>query len=286
MNNEVGCLVYRANIVVLCKAKLQPPLSTSGNYVYRVRAADADAHGLLGLPALIDLMQDAAWRNAAHLDASVEQLHAVGLTWVLSRLWLEMDACPPMGQELSVETWPAGQDRSLVYRDFRFWDDRGRPLGRATTTWLVLDLVRRRPHRIPAGWQGRVQPPAGKQPLPRFTAKWKAPTVAAESLLQRVAWPHLDLNQHVNQTHYVRWALAALPAPLHREARCSRLEVILRQEVLLGDALHLTALPEGADRFSHAIHRQGDGQLMAQLRSYWQPTGLDRRPTNPLLSGT
>lgn len=245
--------------------------SFPGSYSYRLRSSDADASGRMSLTALVNLMQDAAWRHAAALEASVEVLHAQGLTWVLSRMRIEVDRYPAMGDALTLNTWPSGNERHYTYRDFRFVDEEGEEIGRATTTWVVLNLSTRRPIPMPAEWNERTQPPEGHTPIPRSEAKWEAPAWQSAAMPQKVSWQHLDINQHVNQTHYLRWSLAPLPAALHREASCREVEVVFRREILIGDQLSLRAEPLGADEFSHAIYRESDQQLMAQLRSRWQP---------------
>ncbi len=248
-------------------------LAFPGSYTYRLRSSDADASGRMSLPALINLMQDAAWQHAAALEASVEVLQAQGLTWVLSRMRVEIDRYPGMGESITLNTWPSGNERHYTFRDFRFLNEAGEEIGRGTTTWVVLDLKTRRPIPMPAEWHERTQPPAGCNPISRSMARWDPPEARPNSLRQKVSWQHLDINQHVNQTHYVRWALAPLPSAINREAGCREIDLIFRREILMGDALLLVAEPVGADEFSHAIYRETDQQLMAQMRSTWEPLG-------------
>ena len=245
--------------------------STLGRYTYRIRSADANAHGVLALPRLMDLMQDAARQNASALHASVEELHPMGLTWVLSRLRLVVEQYPLVGQEFLLETWPSGFDRSLVYRDYRFSSLEGKIWGRASSTWLVLDLKRRRPSRVPETWLGRIQPPQDVVGMDRSTEKWDALKKGSRSVNLKVRWPHLDINEHVNQTHYVSWCLDTLSHAIHQEAQCRQIDLILRKEILLGEEISIQTKPQKADLFNHAILGERSGEVKAQMLSYWAP---------------
>lgn len=239
-------------------------------YAYRVRVADANALGRLGLVRVIDLMQDAAWQHAAGLGASMATLQAEGVAWVLARLRVEMQRYPQLGETVWVETWPSGEERSLVYRDFRLWDEAAQLLGQATTTWLVFDLAARQFRTLPTNIR-KLLPTVAEPPLPRANGRWSQPALADDAPAHPVHWWHIDLNQHVNHSHYVRWALTGLPTPLPEEARCRRLELILRRECRIGDMLRSAVQPLSADTFSHALYRESDQQLIMQMRSIWQP---------------
>jgi medium-chain acyl-[acyl-carrier-protein] hydrolase len=240
-------------------------------YSYFVRLADADARARLGIVPLVDLMQDAAWRHAIELGASMETLQTQGVTWALSRLQLEIDHYPQLGEEVQIQTWPSGYQRSLVFRDFRFFGEQGRYLGRATTTWLVFDLVARKLVSLPEALRNRIPPAPAQSPMPRAAGNWAVPPFSDQAPPHPVHWWHLDLNQHVNHSHYLRWALTGLPATLPQEAHCQGVEITLRRECRLGEMARSVVQPISADTFSHALYRDSDGQLLMQMRTQWQP---------------
>ncbi|MEM9986571.1 MAG: acyl-ACP thioesterase domain-containing protein, partial [Bacteroidota bacterium] len=166
---------------------------------------------------------------------------------------------------------PSGFDRSLVYRDYRFCTPEGEVWGRASSTWLVLDLNRRRPSRVPETWLSRIRPPQEMVSMDRFTDKWDALKKGSRSVSLKVRWPHLDINQHVNQTHYVSWCLDTLSHALHQEAQCRQIDLILRKEILLGEEILIHSEPQKADMFNHVILGERGGKVKAQMLSYWEP---------------
>lgn len=240
-------------------------------YSYFVRIADADARAQLGIVPLVDLMQDAAWYHAIELGASMDTLQTQGVTWALSRLQLEIHHYPKLGENIQVMTWPSGYQRSLVYRDFRFFGHEKQYLGRATTTWMVFDLVARKLVNLPEALRNRIPPPPDQPPMPRAEGRWAAPPLSDQASTHPVHWWHLDLNQHVNHSHYLRWALTGLPATLPEEAHCRGVEITLRRECRLGETVSSEVQPLSADTFSHALFREADGQLLMQMRTHWEP---------------
>jgi len=117
---------------------------------FAVHSFDADAFGLLSPVALAGYLQEAAGRSADTLGFGMSRLNEQGLAWVLSRQQVVLDVPVRMGDALVVETWPAGIDRISALRDFRLWRD-GVEVGRALTSWLVMELATRRPRRPDRG---------------------------------------------------------------------------------------------------------------------------------------
>lgn len=72
---------------------------------FRVRASEVDAAGEATLPALCNLLQEAADRHAASLGVAVDQILAEhGETWVLHRLALRLHRPARWRDEVTVET--------------------------------------------------------------------------------------------------------------------------------------------------------------------------------------
>jgi acyl-CoA thioesterase FadM len=116
---------------------------------FRVRSFEADPLGRLQVPILCRLLQEAATAHAAELGVAVDALVDSGVAWVLNRLDLHVQRWPRSDDEIVIETWPSAMNRLLTERRFRIVDSSGQETGRASTLWLVLDLERRRPVRLP-----------------------------------------------------------------------------------------------------------------------------------------
>jgi len=52
-------------------------------------------------------------------------------------------------------------------------------------------------------------------------------------------YSHLDLNNHVNNAHYIEWVLDAFPAQIHETFQVSRLQVNFQAETKIADRITL-----------------------------------------------
>ena len=125
---------------------------------YTLHSYECDATGRLSIPALMNLMQESANRNADAYGIGSNTLHAQGLGWMLMRFGLTMHTYPRNGQTIKVITYPTFVEKFFVYRDFRVLADDGVLLAEANSTWLVFDTVKRGLIPVP-GFIRSLSPP-------------------------------------------------------------------------------------------------------------------------------
>ena len=74
---------------------------------FQVRSYEADAHGLACPTTLLNYLQEAAGDHARLLGVAVRDLMPLGLTWVLSRMHLQILCTVHSREEVRVRTWPS-----------------------------------------------------------------------------------------------------------------------------------------------------------------------------------
>ena len=237
---------------------------------FTVRYYEVGPSRLVRPATLLDYLQDAAAEHASLLSIGVQELHHRDLTWVLSRLRLTVDRYPGVGETVLVRTWPSTRGSLSSYREFEVLDQAGGIVARATTAWVVLDLVRRRPVRLAELLPDYPLEPRRAigddfPPLPR-------PAPSGREVRFTVRQSDLDMNRHVNNAVYVGWALEAAPAEVAENGGPVDIEVGYRAEALAGDTIAARCAPEadaGQGRFLHEIIREEDGRELARLRVRW-----------------
>ena len=237
--------------------------------LFSVRYYEVGPSRLVRPATLLDYLQDAAAEHASLLHIGVQDLHHRDLTWVLSRLHLTVERYPGVGEAVLVRTWPSTRGSLSSYREFEVLDQAGTIVARATTAWVVLDLVRRRPVRLADvlpdyPLESRRAIADDFPPLPR-------PESDARELAFTVRQSDLDMNRHVNNAVYVGWALESAPAEVVQGGPAD-IEVGYRAEALAGDTVLARCVPEpdaGPGRFLHEITRHQDGRELARLRVGW-----------------
>jgi medium-chain acyl-[acyl-carrier-protein] hydrolase len=234
---------------------------------FTVHSFDADAFGLLTPAALAGYLQEVAGRSADSLGVGISALNTRGLTWVLARQQLVLDAPVRRGDALTVETWPSGLDRLWALRDFRLRLG-GVEVGRAFTTWLVMDLASRRPGRpdrlLPPGLHAQTEHVLAPGAPP-------VPTLAVEGVEKRfqVRFADIDANRHVTNASYIGWALEAVEEPLWQSQRLAGLDVQFLAEATYGHFVRSRSAPDGDGARLHAVVREEDGKELARARTEW-----------------
>ncbi len=180
-------------------------------YIYTlphtVLYSETDARGLLSLPAFFSLFQEAALLQAEELGFGETYCMSENLMWVLSRVLLEIRAFPAHRQELQLKTWPKPPRGPFAARDFLIESDTGAVFARATSAWLLLNAETMRPVRPQRLFKDYPLHELGDV-LPEDAAKVSdEETDCGKELEVTARYSDLDMNNHVNNTRYVRWFL-------------------------------------------------------------------------------
>ncbi len=235
---------------------------------YPIRSYEIDDRGRLTIPALCDYLQESAGLHARDLGFSVEQLRREGMTWFLWRLHVRIDALPAWGATVTIETWPAELGKPFAIRDFRLVSG-DREIGVATSAWLLMDIVKKRPirHFPPRLRDLHPDPPqrALADPFHRLPA-CEDPVSACDFILRR---GDLDLNGHLNHVATIAALLEAVPAEIVDSGRVATLEVEFRGEGRYGDTLEARCQHVESE-LRHVLVRKSDGKELARARTRWQ----------------
>lgn len=243
---------------------------------FRIRAYEVSPQGHVTAQTLCNYLQEAAGLHAQHLGFAMAELSDLNLTWVLVRLHAQFDAFPGWGEEVHVTTWPSGQDGLYARREYEMVTASGTRVGRGTSAWLLIDIARRRPVRIP-DFIRRIQLPARPRPIDDDFPKLPAPETAEHTRTFDVRQSDLDLNAHVNNVHYVEWALESIPPAAVAGRRLHAVEVHFRAETSHGDRVRSTSGPAHDApathelEFHHRLVRTADDREVALARTRWGP---------------
>lgn len=237
---------------------------------FTVQYYETDQRGFARPVALLNYLQSAAGDHAALLGVAVSDLRKSGHTWVLSRVHLAVECYPRGGETVRIRTWPALRDTRFTVRDFELFDIKGAKIGRATTSWAVLNLKTRMPVKL-------------IDVLPMFPVireRALDDTFSTLPLLEKsehelrlpVLRGDLDINRHVNNTVYAGWALETIPEEVDSRCRLASVEIAFRAEALYGDVIVArTARGDETNCYIHRIESGRDGRELARLRTHWVP---------------
>ena len=210
---------------------------TSYKKKYSVEISNADFQMRLKPSCLFEFMQDAASLAAGELGFGHEALiKAYNVAWVLTRLRLEINRLPSLGESMEIETWHMQHGRITFDRDFIVYGQGGEILAQAVSTWVIMDMTSREIKRadtidfnIPVSAKGRAIDGALERlkPIGELFPAYE----------RKIAYSDIDLNGHVNNAKYVEYIFDSLSIDEHRSMKFTSIDVNYSSEMSPGETL-------------------------------------------------
>ena len=205
-----------------------------------VSCYEADANHNLRPTAMLDMMQEAAGRDATGLGFGYDEMISENSAWVLSRIRICFYKNPKWRDTVNLKTWHKGANRIVYLRDFLLESPEGELLASATTSWLIINLETRRMVRnttlaenFDNSQMGHaIEEQAGKVMLPKDLE----PELVHN---HKVVWSDIDTNGHVNNVKYAVWALDAVDYEIVEKKTLKEMLINYDTEVLKGQEVEL-----------------------------------------------
>ncbi|MFK7846100.1 MAG: acyl-[acyl-carrier-protein] thioesterase [Rhodothermales bacterium] len=241
--------------------------------VFTVRSFEAGVSGTLSIQNLCNYFQEAAGNHARALGVSVEQLQQKRMTWMLSRLHVKVQRYPSWKDTVFVDTWPSGHNGLFATREFRMYTEAGDQVARGTSAWLLIDLRRRRPMRMP-DFIDQIPVPEIPRAIPDPFLKILSPEQATIQRHFEVRFSDLDVNGHANNVSFINWAVESVPATIQKTHQLKAIEVNFRTEAHQGHTIISKARKDAVDGgmvLHHALFNASDEEEkeIATVRSRW-----------------
>lgn len=172
------------------------------NKEFEVGSFQVHPDGKLRMNSLADFFQEVAWRHADSADFGRNLLEN-NLSWVLARFDIKGENLPSWGEAIRVHTAGRGVDKLFAFREFLITNPKGEPLATAMSSWVLLNTQTKKLHR-----PDEVLP--AELFVPNLKPDWQPDRIRVSGKLLieeelKVRFSDLDLNNHVNNTTYIRW---------------------------------------------------------------------------------
>lgn len=171
---------------------------------FKINFRDVDLNMKLRMSSLVDYMQEIAGEHAYELGLNFfgqEQ----EVYWIVSRAKMHLEEYPNWEETITLTTYPAGIDKLFAVRRFDIYNQAGKAIGYIIGNYILLDSKTHRPVR-PKGLEGPISKlfyPYEGESLPKL----KAPIMIQREDSRKARYSEVDINGHMNNTHYVRWAV-------------------------------------------------------------------------------
>ncbi|KAK9804180.1 hypothetical protein WJX73_009384 [Symbiochloris irregularis] len=244
----------------------------------------------------------ALWGRTASGFATDPIMVEMDLIFVSTRIQVQMDRYPRWGDRVQIETWFQAEGRLAACRNWLIRDaSTGEMLGRATSSWVMLNTKTRKLSKIPTKMREKLNylaPNPHRDSLdPSLTRK----KISEVSLPAEIIGPQqvarrsdMDMNGHINNVTYLGWALETIPEGMASDYTLHQVEIDFKSECLAGDTveslgsrLQEETNGEGVVRYLHLVRccKDGDCRELVRARSTWRPNHVQPEHLHPWLPG-
>lgn len=240
-------------------------------HTYSIRSYEPRMDGHVSIATVCNHLQDMASRHADSMGFGFHDLEKSGHVWLLARLHVMMERLPGYGERSRVLTWPSGNERLVANRDFLIHDET-RIIGRATTSWVTMNLATHKPDEPATVLNKRFIPEIDRALIFPSRAVQRLKEGEHTTITARKA--DTDINGHVNNVRYTEFCLEAVPDAWCEENHCLGIDIQFRNESFAGDEIisSYTPLSEPDDAMSTMIHnltRPADNAEIVRMKSWW-----------------
>lgn len=212
------------------------------------------------------ILQEAASIASDEVGYGIKDIERNGVFWILSGWRLEVLERPLWRSHLTVQTWPRMPDGFFSDRDFLIYH--GETLAaRAASRWFLVSTATGRITRITEQVRSAYELDDRvlfDTPIP---SSGKSPADAQVTFSTTVGRRDIDTNHHVNNIHYLDYALEALPQDVFDDLLAT-VEVIFRRQILLGTPIR--CLYSRTEDGRHQVEIQsGDGEKVTHHAFVW-----------------
>ena len=234
------------------------------HYTYETSVAYSDVgpDQRLSHAGMLRILQEAASVASDDVGYGLKDIPNTGVHWILTAWRLEMKRRPVWRTGLRTETWPRTLDGFASDRNFLVYE--GDELAaEAASRWILVSAETGRPARVRDAERTAYQNQLDTQdvfsgaPLPHNGSTPPDAPVTFETVAGR---RDIDTNYHVNNLHYLDYAVEALPEEVYQNLP-GTVEIVFRRQILLGTPIRCLYARTEDGKHQVEIQSERDGKV-------------------------
>lgn len=237
---------------------------------YTINNSEVDDLSCLKISSLLHLFIVSTEKHIADIDVLSNTLQELNLYLGLSRVSLEIESFPKLGNDITIVSWFRSIDSVFVYRDFLVFgtNDMQKPLIKATTAWTLLNIESRRPQKndIIEGIIPFLDSTCGLEELP---TKVDALPCAWSHSSGVVTSNDVDANGFASKSICFEWIANIYSKEHHDEMTIKRVDVNFISDAVLGDTFKVNMASKGNGVYLNNVVKDADQKELVRTRIYW-----------------
>ena len=233
---------------------------------YLVRSYECDKHQNLRLLTLMNILQDSADSSADILGVGYDYCVAHNLAWVAANYHVKILRAPKIHENITIHTWPSEEKKLGAIRDYALFDAEGKLLVQASTQWVLINFVTKRPQSLRDNLPFYDILPE-KADNYEFT-KLLPPERFDYEKIYAVRFDDIDVNNHVNNAVYPLWMSEAVTTDFRDSHTVAELEIAFKKPAVAGEKVIIKTALNGEQTY-HQIFAENDGRELARGQIKW-----------------
>jgi acyl-ACP thioesterase len=235
---------------------------------YDITSYHTDFRQYLSPTFLFYFLQESAWRHANSKGFGWTHLAERNEFWVLAKMHVIINRMPKWLEKIRIETWGKTPELLTAFRDFEFFDANNQSIILVTSSWHILNMQTHRPSAL--SHFADDFPIVNRHAIEEKPKKIQIPTSnTVKSEIYTVLPSNIDINQHVNNTRYVQWAMDCIPFEFQKQYVLGEIQVNFLSEARIGESYFIETYQNNL-HFTHFIISEKDNRKLAAVESKWR----------------
>ena len=216
---------------------------------FEIYCYDVNKDGYVTPTKILNYLNETSICHTNYLGFGFKKLIEQDLAWILNRWKVEINKYPRYNEFITIETWASGLNKFYGTREFRILDQNNIEIGRASSVWILINISKKRPVRIPSYIYEKCKiQEDGQSQLTDFY-DFEDDINIKSSIDFHVRKSDIDLNNHVNNTKYLSWILEIVPDEIVTNYILNEFEIVYKKEITYGKTIL-----SGLNELKHLAH--------------------------------
>ena len=144
---------------------------------------------------------------------------------------------PKYNEEITIKTWPRILEKFYSYRDFEVYDSNNNLIAIASSKWIMVNTETGKIERMTENLvkvYGTVNKSVFDKPLNERPREPEELKLNFEYIVQR---RDIDTNRHVNNVHYIDYAIETLPDKIYNSYEINNIQIHYKKEIKYGEKI-------------------------------------------------
>lgn len=202
---------------------------------YFVGYSDVDKNNRCKLSRIIDMLQNIATMHSKERGYGTQKMMELKLGWLLLIWRVKILKYPVADEYVEVKTWSKSLKGLHATRCFEIYDESGELLILADSSWVLFDLERQRPLRIPdemTDAYGEISREVFDVPAKKIQDGLDENANVYEFKIEK---RDIDTNNHTNNSKYVDFMMEVVPD----DKIITELEINYKKQTVYNEKLKL-----------------------------------------------